>query len=96
MNEVSKEYVEHVAELGRLYLTDEEVEKYRSQLKSILDEINKINELEIVDDEIMVSPSNNVNVFSNNIEPIVDSKSFISNAPKSNGNFVEVRWDENE
>ncbi|MFA5758968.1 MAG: Asp-tRNA(Asn)/Glu-tRNA(Gln) amidotransferase subunit GatC [Clostridia bacterium] len=94
--EVDKEYVLHVAELGRLYLNSDEIEKYRNQLKSILDEINKIDELDLVDDTIMVSPSNNVNVFSNNVEQNIDSMSFISNAPKSNGNYIEVRWNENE
>ena len=44
MKRLTNEEVLHVAKLARLKLTEEEVEKYAYQLKSILDEINKINE----------------------------------------------------
>jgi aspartyl/glutamyl-tRNA(Asn/Gln) amidotransferase C subunit len=93
--EVTEEYVLHVAHLGRLKLAPEEVERYKHQLKQILDEINKINELEFEDD-ILISPSSNTNVFSSKESNKTNPKDIISNAPKTNGNFIEVRWEKND
>lgn len=90
-NKLSKEYVLHVAELAKLHVSDDDVVKYQEQLKCILDEINKIKEVDI-DNNIMISPSDNKNVFSTNKEPVVNTKEFVSNALESVGNFVKVGW----
>ena len=42
MDKLSKEEVLHVAKLARLELSDEEIEKYRKDLKDLFDEIEKI------------------------------------------------------
>ena len=39
MDKLSKEEVLHVAKLARLELSDEEIEKYRKDLKDLFDEI---------------------------------------------------------
>ncbi|KAF0110849.1 MAG: aspartyl-tRNA(Asn)/glutamyl-tRNA (Gln) amidotransferase subunit C [Chloroflexi bacterium] len=41
--------VEHIAELARLKLTDEEKEKYRLQLSAILDYVSRLQELDTND-----------------------------------------------
>ena len=41
--------VEHIAELARLKLTDEEKEKYRLQLSAILDYVSRLQELDTKD-----------------------------------------------
>jgi len=41
--------VEHIARLARLELTDEQKEKYRGQLSTILDHIAKLQELDTQD-----------------------------------------------
>lgn len=46
---LSREDVEHIAHLARLHLTEEEKERYRVQLSSILDHISKLRELETTD-----------------------------------------------
>jgi aspartyl/glutamyl-tRNA(Asn/Gln) amidotransferase C subunit len=93
--EVTEDYVLHVAHLGRLKLTTDEIQRYKHQLKQILDEINKINEIDFEDD-IMISPSDNTNVFSSKESSKSNPKEILSNAPKTNGNFIEIRWEKND
>jgi len=44
---IEREQVLHVARLARLRLTDEEVERMSGELSSILDHIERINELDL-------------------------------------------------
>jgi aspartyl-tRNA(Asn)/glutamyl-tRNA(Gln) amidotransferase subunit C len=44
---IDREQVLHVAKLARLRLTDEEVEKMSSELSSILEHVERINELDL-------------------------------------------------
>ena len=46
---IDRDQVLHVAKLARLRLTDEEVERMSGELSSILDHIEKINELDLDD-----------------------------------------------
>jgi aspartyl-tRNA(Asn)/glutamyl-tRNA(Gln) amidotransferase subunit C len=48
---IDREQVLHVARLARLRLTDDEVERMSSELSTILDHIEKINELDLEDVE---------------------------------------------
>jgi aspartyl-tRNA(Asn)/glutamyl-tRNA(Gln) amidotransferase subunit C len=44
---LSRDQVLHVARLARLELTDEEVERFGSELSKVLDHIEKIGELDL-------------------------------------------------
>jgi len=44
--ELTEKQVKHIAELARLNLSDEEVEKFRRQLSSILEYIEFLNEID--------------------------------------------------
>ena len=59
MDKLTKEEVLHVANLARLDLNEEEIEKFSYQLKEIFDSINKINEVEISTDELFIAPWTN-------------------------------------
>jgi aspartyl-tRNA(Asn)/glutamyl-tRNA(Gln) amidotransferase subunit C len=43
---LTKEEVQKIAELARLELREEEIEKYRDQLSGILDYVNKLQEVD--------------------------------------------------
>ncbi|MBQ6282499.1 MAG: Asp-tRNA(Asn)/Glu-tRNA(Gln) amidotransferase subunit GatC [Bacilli bacterium] len=89
MDELTKEEVLHVAHLARINVSDEDVEKYKVQLKQILNEMEKINEVD-VDGDILISPSNNKNEYREDIG--LDSDvDILSNAPKRNGNYIEIK-----
>ncbi|MDD2202965.1 MAG: Asp-tRNA(Asn)/Glu-tRNA(Gln) amidotransferase subunit GatC [Bacilli bacterium] len=91
MESLSKGKVLHVADLGKIAVSDEEVEKFGYGLKQILDEIDKINELDIKTEEILISPTNNVNVYRDDkILDMLPINDVIKNAPKNLGNYIEV------
>jgi aspartyl-tRNA(Asn)/glutamyl-tRNA(Gln) amidotransferase subunit C len=59
---ISEEQVRHVANLARLGLTDDEIEKMGTQLDAILDSIEKIQELDLTDVPPTANPLNLSNV----------------------------------
>lgn len=59
---ISEEEVRHVANLARLGLTDEEVEKMGGQLGAILESIEQIGELDLGDVQPTANPLNLTNV----------------------------------
>ena len=89
MNELTKEEVLHVAHLARINVTDEDIEKYKIQLKQILDEVNRINEVN-VDEDILISPTLNKNVYREDIG-INEEVDILKNAPKKSGNYIEIK-----
>jgi aspartyl-tRNA(Asn)/glutamyl-tRNA(Gln) amidotransferase subunit C len=60
---ISREQVLHVAELARLDLTDEEVERFTEQLDAILEAVGKVSELDLADVEPTSHPLALVNVW---------------------------------
>ena len=56
MDKLSKEEVLHVARLARIKLSDDEIEKFRVQLKVLMDDIDKIRDVNDFDDEFMFTP----------------------------------------
>lgn len=87
---LSNDDVYHVAHLARIDVSENEVEKYKKQLNDILSEMERINEVEIKDDKIMISPSDNRNVYREDI-PVDENVDILSNAPKTNGNYIEIK-----
>ncbi len=91
MDKLSVEEVKHVAYLARLELTDEEIEKFRVQLKTLLNEVDKIKDIKDYDDDMMFTPVNHDTVLRDDVEgEMLDYKTALMNAPRTNGNFVEV------
>lgn len=89
MNELTKEEVLHVAHLARINVTDDEIKKYQIGLKQILDELNRINEVNVSDD-ILISPTENENIYREDI-PVDEDVDVLKNAPKKSGNYIEIK-----
>lgn len=81
--------IEHINDLARLNETD--LTKYETQLKDIMTEIDKILEVEINMEEIMISPIQNINRYydSEKIENI-SKEEVLKMANKTNGDFITV------
>ena len=91
MNKLKKEEVLHVANLARIELSEEEIKKFQVDLKKLLDEVEKINEVEGYDDEILIAPWNDeVKLREDKEGEMLDPKKVIENAPKHSGNYIEV------
>ena len=91
MDKLSREEVEHVAYLARIELTPEEIEKFRVQLKTLMDEIDKIKDIKDYDDDMMFTTVNHDTILRDDVEgEMLDYKTALKNAPRTSGNFVEV------
>ena len=92
MDRLTNEEVLHVAKLARLELSDAEIEKYSYQLKSLLDEIDKIKDVKEATPEIMISPSNNECILrDNNNSHMIDKSLVLKHAPHVYEDYIEVR-----
>ena len=90
---ITKEQVEHVANLARLNLTEEEKELMIKDMEAIIDFANQINELDIsnINPTAHVIPINNV-FREDVVKPSIDREELLSNAPnKENGCFSVPR-----
>ena len=91
MDKLTKEEVLHVANLARISLTEEEVEKYQVQLKKLLDDVEKINQVEGYDDDIMIASwSENTTLRKDEKGEMLNPKEVVENAPRHSGNYIEV------
>ncbi len=91
MEKLSKEEVNHVAELARLNLSKEEEEKFSYQLKALLNEIDKVNEIKLNENEIMISPAETTcQTFNGKASTFEKPNDLIENAPHKFENFIEV------
>jgi aspartyl-tRNA(Asn)/glutamyl-tRNA(Gln) amidotransferase subunit C len=88
---ITREDVEHVAELARLELTAAEKEQFIVQLNSILTYVEQLNELVTTD----VDPTSHVlrmsNVFRDDVvRPSLDRALVLQNAPEESHFFFKV------
>lgn len=88
---LTKEEVLHVADLARIGLTDDEIKRYQVDLKKLLTEVEKINEVKGYDEEIMFTPvMEQARIRKDREGEMLSANVALSNAPVKNGNFVEV------
>ena len=88
---VSKEDVKHIANLSKLNLTDEELEKYTTELSDI---VNFANELSNIDVDGL-KPTAHIldikNVFrKDEVQPSYDREEILKNAPSKDAGCVSV------
>ncbi len=91
MDKLTREEILHVAELARIKLTDEEIEKYRVQLKQLLNDVEKINDVKGYDDEILIACwEENTKLRKDESGEMLNPKEVIENAPRHSGNYIAV------
>ena len=88
---ITKEQIQHIAVLSRLNLSEEEKDLYGSQLSSILDYVDQLNELDTRETE----PTSHVLSLSNVMRDDVLKSSLpgeeaLKNAPSRSENFYRV------
>ncbi|SDW77726.1 aspartyl/glutamyl-tRNA(Asn/Gln) amidotransferase subunit C [Marininema mesophilum] len=88
---ISKEKVEHVAKLARIYLTSEEAELYTGQLNDILGFAEKLNQL----DTTNVEPTSHVLPMANVLrqderKSSLDRGKALANAPEQKDGMFKV------
>jgi aspartyl-tRNA(Asn)/glutamyl-tRNA(Gln) amidotransferase subunit C len=88
---ITREDVEHVAELARLELTAAEKEQFITQLNHILTYFEKLNELDTtgVEPTAQVIPMSNV-LRDDAVQPSLDRIKVLQNAPEESHFFFKV------
>ena len=88
---LTREEVLHVANLARIKLSEEEIEKYQVELKKLLKDVEKINEVKGYDDDILIACwPDNAKLRKDEEGTMLDPKVAIENAPSHTGNYIEV------
>ena len=83
--------VEHVAKLARLELTEEEKQKFSTQLNSILEYVNEMNEIDTTDVEPMSHALPVYNVMREDKVSYEQTKEeLMKNAPMEEDGFFRV------
>ena len=83
--------VEHIAKLARLQLTDEQKERYRGQLSTILDHIAKLQELDTQDvPPTMGGSLAEMSLRADEPRPGLEVETLFRNAPEKEGDQFKV------
>lgn len=88
---VSKKDVEYVAELARIELTEEEKEGLLVDLNNVLNYMEKLNELNTDDTDIIVNPYYIENKFrEDEVEESMNIEDVMNNAPERLEEYITV------
>ena len=90
MDKLTKEEVLHVLDLARLDASEDEIEKYQVELKKMLNEIDKIKEIDDFDSDLLIAPWSNDSKLRENESVKIKDTDILKNVPHKKGNFVEV------
>lgn len=91
MQEVSKEEILHIANLARLNLEEDEIEKYRENLQDILNFANVVNNAPVEGLDVTIGANEEKNVFrKDEINVFEDTESLLKNAPSQEQNMFKL------
>ena len=90
---LSKDEIKHVAELARLELTDEEIEKYSEQLSDILGFMEKLSKVNTEGVEPVSQITGLKNTWrKDEIKPCgIKKEDLLKNVPERKDDFVKVK-----
>ncbi|HMK97097.1 MAG TPA: Asp-tRNA(Asn)/Glu-tRNA(Gln) amidotransferase subunit GatC [Acidimicrobiales bacterium] len=88
---ISREDVAHVARLARLALSEDELERYTTQLASVLEHAADIESLEIADVPPTAHPLPLANVLRDDVpKPCLDRGEVLAQAPQVEGERFRI------
>ena len=88
---IDREQLLHVADLARLQLREEEIERLEGQLNDILEAVSKVSELDLSDMPPTSHPLQVVNVWEDDEpRPCLPAEEALANAPEREGDYFKV------
>lgn len=91
METLNDNKIKHIANLAKLNISEQELEKYQKQLSDIMTEINKIVEVKIDEDDIMISPTDNKDCYDEDIvETHISKEEAFKNTKNQKGDYIVV------
>src|SRR3989338_2315562 len=91
---LTKDEIKHIAQLARLELTDEELEKYRLELSAVLSYIDQLKEVDVSGAEPTAQVTGLENVLREDEVKDWDKKEIegaLKDAPERDGRFIKVK-----
>ncbi len=90
-NKLTDEEILHVANLARIEIDEEEIENYKIKLKQILNAIEKMNEIKVNDEDILIAPiEHNATLREDEKGQMLTPEEVLKNAPNKSGDFIKV------
>lgn len=90
---ISKEQIEHIAKLARIELTEKEKEKFSTELSSILDYIDKLNQIDTAKIEPISQVTGLENITRHDESRVKNRESrekILGEAPAKKGDYFKV------
>ena len=88
---ITTDVVAHLAELARIALTDDEIQKLTGELGAIVDAVAKVSEVATADVVATSHPIRLVNVFRPDVAgPTLTTEQALSGAPEHDGSRFKV------
>jgi aspartyl-tRNA(Asn)/glutamyl-tRNA(Gln) amidotransferase subunit C len=88
---ITKKDIQHIAELARLNLANEEIEAFTHQFGNILSYMERLNHVDTDNVSPMSHPSQMINAFRDDIVmPSISNENALANAPESDENAFIV------
>lgn len=88
---INKKDVEHVANLARIKLSEDEKEKFTKQLGDIIKYVDQLNEVDTTGVEPMAHPYPLVNVVRDDVPTHkISREELLKNAPEEENSFFKV------
>ena len=88
---LTEEQVRHVAKLGRLRLTDDEVQQMAVKLSAVLDYVSTLSAIDVEGVEPMAHPIDVSNAFREDVpKPGLSVETVLANAPDQSPPFFKV------
>jgi aspartyl-tRNA(Asn)/glutamyl-tRNA(Gln) amidotransferase subunit C len=92
MSKLTEEEVKHVAKLARIELKEDEVEKYAEQLSSILQYVDKLNEVDTSKVKPTAQVTNLKSVLrKDEVKPSLSQEEALSTAVKKENGYFQTQ-----
>jgi aspartyl-tRNA(Asn)/glutamyl-tRNA(Gln) amidotransferase subunit C len=88
---ISKDEIIHIAKLASLNLSDEEIEKYTSDMQEILEFANTVNNVKTDDIKETIGANGNYNVFrKDEVKQTITKDELLKNAPSQDEGMFRI------
>jgi len=88
---ISEEEIRNIAKLSYLKIKDEEIGEIREKFSSILDYVNKLQEIDVSAIGETVNLSKSENVFREDAPEKKDTTDLLNAIPRKRDNYLEVK-----
>lgn len=91
MGKITKEQVEHVAELSKLHFDDDKIDNFTETLGKIVEMVEQMNEVDTTDVPFMINVVNNLNQMREDISTAGWNRDeLLKSVPESEDGFIKV------